>query len=144
MSVKSSRSDGRWDHMRESLRSCPSWGPLFHTPANTSPALCPEVWDSQVGLEELLVSLPSLQVTAQLLQPGMWEKVWLQLGRAPWNSSLSHLAPGAKLLSIPCVCPWQVLGEATCSRIWVRESCAHTKMPLLGHRVQNLISVCGH
>lgn len=39
------------------------------------------------------MSLTSLQVTAQLLQPLPWEKVWLQLGRAPLNSSLSDLAP---------------------------------------------------
>lgn len=35
MSVKSSRSDGRWDHMRESLWSCPSWGPFYLTPLQT-------------------------------------------------------------------------------------------------------------
>lgn len=87
MSVKSSRSDGRWDHMRESLQSCPSWRPFYFTLCKqTAPVLWP--WSvrllGRVGGARCVTHI--LAGDSPAAPAPTWERVWLQLGRAPWNS----------------------------------------------------------
>lgn len=129
MSVKSSPSDGRWDHMRKSLRSCPSCGPFYLTPPANRPLkfFAPDVWESCMGSEEQVVllacKLMSLQMTAQLLWATRWERDWLQLVRAPSCYSFSFWSCSLVLSRSDWLLHCRYRIRSTCSRIsaWGRD-----------------------
>ena len=113
MSVKSSPNDGRWDHMRKSLRSCPSWGPFYLTPPAHGPLqfFAPAVRASCAGSEEravpLACELTSSQTTAQLLRAVRQE-------RASSHCGFSSLLPAAEQV-------WWLR-----CRYWIRPTCCRT------------------
>lgn len=148
MSVKSSCSDGRWDHTGRSLQSCPSQRPSYLTPSANRPLrfFAPDVQDSCTGSEQWVVLLVCNlhPCSRQHVRDG--RGTGCSLGRAlRFMAFLSDLAPGCCIADTGSGQPApgstdggrdMLLGQGVpalctaCRTCWV---CADTKPPPPGH-----------